>query len=145
MLDDLKILVQDTGLLKAITDIENELNQGKLIEKEVEAVTLKSKKEQSHDIVLSDDRSVQFKKTRKTKFIGYEPYTDKEKKALISQSLVTGVQDALHLASALSEMCKDFNIEINFDDKKKITKNNLDSESNAIESLLDQYKWENGF
>lgn len=144
MIEELKELVQGTGLVKAITDIENELNQGKLVEKEVEAVSLRSKDEQAFD-VLVDERDVQFKKSRKTKFTGYEPYTEEESEALIARSLITGVHDALHLADALSGLCEDFDIEIYFDDEKKITKEDLDRRPTEIESALREYEQENDF
>jgi len=138
MLEQISDLVQGTGLEKAIEQIQEEINQGKLVEKEVESVVVSAETVQTYD-AFPDERVTKFKKGRKTKYSGYEEYTEQEAEELAERWLLMGIIDALDMTESLSGFCEEYGVSIEFDDDRRITDDGYGDELIQVKTMLSEY------
>ncbi|OOE93144.1 hypothetical protein [Salinivibrio sp. AR640] len=132
MFDEIKNVVKESGLLKAIEQVELEISTGKLVEKKVDTTLIEKKESNNLDFIGKSQRT-QFKKGRQASFSSYEGYTEEEQYELVEKAIMCGVADAISMAQKLGDFCSEFNVTIKFDDEKLIEGREMDESFLEIE------------
>lgn len=135
MFNELKNIVRETGLLKAIEQVELEISTGKFVEKKVDTILIE-KSESANLGIIAEDQRTQFKKGRQASFTSYENYSDEEQFELVEKALLYGIADAVSTAQTLGDFCADFGVTIQFDDEKVIEVQNRDESFLEIEKEI---------